>query len=91
MKVVYKYQINFTATSVEMPSGAQILHAALQRWLIYIWALVDRCAPMVSRTLFVEGTGCPFDATNSVHVATFFEQDGDFVWHVFEEIHNGVN
>jgi hypothetical protein len=69
---------------VRMPSGSRVLHVAMQRGRITLWALCPD-SELVERRFVIYATGqsiSPFDAEE--YVGTILEADGDFVWHVFE-------
>ena len=79
MKTIYKYSL--TQMNIQMPTGAQILHCAMQGDTYCLWALVDTDAPTENRSFRVLGTG--WEVTeNMAHIGTCFE--GSFVWHIME-------
>ncbi len=84
-KVIWKFAVPFLHSGeIEMPTGAEIIHVAMQRGGLCMWAKVDPDAMVIEREFMVEGTGQPpnrrlHDAT---HRGTVFE--GSMVWHVFE-------
>jgi hypothetical protein len=83
---VYKYPAPEGAESwsVEMPMGAQVVHAGFQGTRLCLWALVDPEAPAVPRRFLIVGTGQEITDHHLAHVATWFE--GPFVWHLFGEL-----
>jgi len=83
MKCVYKYPLALTAAQqdVEMPIGAEVLHAGTQQGEIYIWALGDPERHTERRTFQVLGTGHT-STYRLKHVGT--SVGPRFVWHVFE-------
>jgi hypothetical protein len=86
MKTVYKYSLGKQGrATVKIPEGAKVLHVAVQREDICLWALVDTEQPSVERTFTVYGTGHEaFEATDQNYVGTFLIDNGLFVFHVFE-------
>ena len=91
-KTIWKFPLPIEdKTTIEMPTGAQILTVQSQKlfedWKaeIYIWALVDSHQPMVPRTFCVVGTGHPFeDADSCEYIGTAQIDGGKLGWHVFE-------
>lgn len=82
MITVHKYQIDVVdSISVKTSRNARLLHVAKLNEVPFLWALVDTEEPLVSRRIFVCGTGreVPFGA---IYVGTFHEDH--FVWHVFD-------
>ena len=76
-----------------MPEGARLLTIRTQGEFEdpYIWALVDSSLPWCSARIFhTYGTGHsipdPQPGMCLVYVSTYLVRDGDFVWHVFEEV-----
>jgi len=72
---------------IEMPAGAEILHCAIQHHAPQLWALVDQAREKEERLFITLGTGHEFEPppnTNALHRGTYFQDDGHFVWHVFE-------
>lgn len=91
MNVVWKFPLEMLVDqTVDMPAGAVLLHAAVQRpraWNLVVWALVDPDAPTVARRVSVVGTGVP-TTVGGVHVSTFTV--GDLVFHVLDLGENPV-
>lgn len=94
MITVYKYPIPGPPTwsgsdmiSMPLPQGAEILAVQDQRGTACLWAKVDPDRPREHRRFHLYGTGreIPPDA-NLRHIATFQQQAGLLVWHLFEEI-----
>lgn len=77
---IYKYPIERTGLTAEMPEGARIVSCQFQDGAISLWAIVDPDAPLYRRSFRVVGTGQDV-APNWTHIATL--QQGSFVWHVF--------
>lgn len=87
MKTIYRYSadIEYDDFTIDMPVGAQVLHArafaqagGLQ---VDVWAVVDTEASTESRAFSVRGTGHPLGEVGA-HIATVF--DGGLVWHIFD-------
>lgn len=86
--MIRKYKLEITDEQVlHLPLDAQILTAQQQREELMIWALVNpKEKETEERTLAVVGTGNPFpNCDDCEYIATV--QTGQFVWHVFEVIH----
>jgi len=71
------------AQTIPLPAGARILHVALQRDQICLWALVDPDAEVAPVKAWIIGTGHRVVADEWRHAGTV--QIGDFMWHVFLE------
>ncbi len=85
MRTIYKYPIKLVdEQAVKMPRGASILHVALQRDILCLWALVQPDQPPEERTIIIVGTGHDADDLGR-HIGTMQVANGDFVWHVFEK------
>lgn len=81
MITVYKYKIHTVESQViDMPAGARILTAADQAGMFCLWALVDTNKGIVSRRIYIKGTGHVVPEL-SEYVATI-HQSG-FVRHIF--------
>ena len=81
MSRVLKY--NLTDGPVLMPLGAVVIHVAMQRGYMRLWAIVDDAQTTMEKRQFdVVGTGIHFNAAGKQHIATVI--DGQFVWHAFE-------
>jgi hypothetical protein len=81
--VIYKYEID---TIVVMPKGAEILSVQMQHSKPHLWAIVNDNNELEERIFNIVGTGWEMDFNNNKYIDTF--QDGNLVWHVFEEINN---
>lgn len=82
MKTVWKYALKLNDTQeIDMPGGAEILHAGLDpSGDLHMWAKVDTNRAVETRTVHIRDTGneLPPDVR---HVSTVLT--GEFVWHVF--------
>ncbi len=85
MNVIRKYHFELNdVVQLEMPLGARVLHVAEQRGQLCMWAGVDTNTSLATHTFYVYGTGQPLDGLNTgTHVATFFMNGGQYVWHMF--------
>lgn len=86
MKTIYKYTLEVTdEQTVNMPSGAKILHLEEQHSSICMWALVDREEPNIARIFQIFGTGHQIpESALRTYIATVLTDQGRFAWHVFE-------
>lgn len=86
MKAIFKYELEVTdQQSIEMPQGAVILSAQVQKCKICIWALVDSGALYERRVFRVIGTGDEIeDGVFHRFIGTVQMLDGRLVWHIFE-------
>lgn len=77
---------------LEMPVGAHVLDAQVQRHIPVMWAAVDPEEPKEKRTFYIAGTGHPIEdvhKTKLLYIATFQLNDafrGSMVFHVFEVV-----
>lgn len=84
MMTIYKYRFKIEDSfTIEMPRSAQLLHVAVQRGVPCVWAFVVTTEPMVKRKFRLAGTGHPVE--NGLYVGSFFQLDGDLVWHLFDQ------
>lgn len=81
MNKIYKYSLNRHDTSVQLPAGANVVHAAEQNGTICLWAMVDPDKPLETRKFSVVGTGWDIEG-RACYIATVHE--GPFVWHILE-------
>lgn len=83
-RTIYKYLID--TTHIKMPKGAKVIHVAEVAERFYIWAEVD---PFIiegyeERTFVLYGTGQPIKHGRETHIGTVLQNNGVFVWHVYE-------
>lgn len=84
MNAVWKYPISLIDyVSVEMPRGAQVLSAQIQRGFLTLWALVDTDARLEVREFRIFGTGEYID-DNLKFIATIQLPETELVFHIFE-------
>jgi len=83
-KAIWKFPF---AASIDMPVGALILTAQVQRGQIMLWALVNTGDFGVeSRKFVIFGTGHPVTEWNPKYIATIQLEGGDFIGHIFERM-----
>jgi hypothetical protein len=82
---IWKYELKVGVNRVPMTPGAKILSAQMQHDKIVLWALVVGGNQLITRVIYVVGTGedLGWDPEGWRYVNTV--QDGSLVWHVFEE------
>lgn len=81
---IWKYQLLMTDEQcVNLPRGAEILCAQIQRGAPCIWVKCDPKLPTSARRIFIYGTGHEIGAAYKRYIGTV--QCGDLVFHVFEE------
>lgn len=85
-RVVYKFPVGYCDGfgPVYISDGAEFVHVDYQSPGIYVWAICDPAAPLVTRRLGYFATGAPIP-TDGVYVGTAKQGDGTFIWHVFEQ------
>jgi hypothetical protein len=89
MKTIWKFQIPVPtadgSAAIETPLDWSPLSLQWQDGHVCVWAIVNPASLKVRRALLVLGTGwdVPQDRT-LVHLGTYQEHDGAYVWHVFD-------
>lgn len=83
MTYVWKFVLrDIDEQDVEMPAGAQLLHAGLDpTGTVCVWARVDPAKPRQARRIRIARTGNPLGDVGA-HVGSFV--DGRLVLHVFD-------
>ncbi len=84
---IYKYKLELIGSqSITMPVNAEILSIQYQSENLCLWAMFDDDELKTEARIFViVGTWYQFDCEGLNFLATV-QQDGVFVWHIFEEI-----
>lgn len=87
MHTIWKYELKIAdEQTIRMPIGATILSVGLQGGLLVMWAKVDPAkwgaGRAEDRTIYVMGTGNPFDEDAKQFIGTVQMPNG-LVWHVF--------
>ena len=81
---IFKYELEVKSEfTLELPRGAKILHAEVQKGKPCIWAKVNPKAQPEKRRFTFTATGDDF-AFGGRYVGTFLLQGGSFVVHLFE-------
>lgn len=83
---IHKYRVEpVDKAKITMPRGAVLLSVAEQYGEIVVWAWVDPDVPMVTRNLYVVGTGSPADHIADLpFVGTVVMMSGTLVLHIFD-------
>ena len=89
MRTIYKYQLHHDGSgccelTLQLPLGAKILSAALQRRCLCLWAEVDDSVTLGDRTFYVLGTGCTMPSIECRFIGTVVDEP--FIWHVYERL-----
>lgn len=93
MKTIWKYPFKSNAwNTLTMPKGAQVLKLAIQHGRPTIWALVETVGPTEDREFGIFATGEQIHAREGQlrFIDTFFVDDGNYVFHVFELVKEEV-
>jgi hypothetical protein len=88
--VIYKYTLEPLRNDVCLPIGAQIIHIAVQRQPICLWAIADTLKPTVPIAVAVLGTGWivpQSTVNNKIHIKTIQHPNGN-VYHCFMNKHD---
>jgi len=85
-KTIWKYELPFPETQLQMPMGAQVLDVQVQNDTPCIWALVDQKLKLEIRKFKFFGTGHEIDSfiTKQNYVGTFQLREGLLIFHLFE-------
>jgi hypothetical protein len=89
--MIYKYPLELTdSQELFLPKDGLILSVQIQRNQIMLWALVDSNVKDHERRIIrIYGTGQEhIPASELRFIATVQMNNGQFVWHVFEEWQN---
>ena len=78
----YELASNEGAFALDMPAGARVILAGQQHGEFCVWAIVDPDRVPERREFLLRGTGHPLP-TNVVHIGSFLQNEGEFVWHLF--------
>jgi len=88
MKTIWKYDINMSDDqTVMMTDGAEIIALEMHEGTLCLWAIIDTYRSwFTSRRIRIVGTGYEivFPLKTAKHIGTVLENDGEFVWHVFD-------
>lgn len=84
-KTIWKYPLRPDTCGMRLPEDAEILCVQTQAGEPFLWVLLDENKPLISRQVFVYGTGHPVLDTPQRYIGTFQLHAGELVFHVFEE------
>ena len=86
-KVIYKYELSGTFNVLELPLKSKVLCAMNQREKMQLWVEINPTEiKKEARKFLVEGTGHDYnDSGNREYIGSIKLQDGQFIFHVFEE------
>ncbi len=86
MKKVWKFPLVFQdKQTVQMPAGAHVLTAQVQKGILCIWALCDPKAALKDRVFRVAGTDHSLEG-NLAYIDSVQVRGGELIFHVFEEL-----
>ena len=88
MKKIFKYTIEESEPTIEMPKGAEILSFREQyKNGLCVWALVDTDKEKEERKFIIYGTGHEIKNPDDLkYIGNAFMGNGMLVWHLFEVI-----
>jgi hypothetical protein len=81
MRTVWKYELSHGLNKIDLPAGAQPVHAAMQGNALMLWVDQETEFATQQRAFIATGTGHTVPA-GAVFIATAF--GGPFVWHIWE-------
>lgn len=88
MKKIWKFPLEMADEQViQMPAGSEALCVQMQHDIACLWALVYPGAKLVSRHVFLYGTGweVPDAITGLNYLGTVQVNEGDEIYHIFIE------
>ena len=84
MKTIWKFELEITRNQVvAMPLGERVLSVGEQDGRLFVWALVDTDAEMMSVPFFVAGTGHQVNESSQWEFIDTVQMSNGLVWHVF--------
>ena len=89
MRTIWKFELPIEdEVSIDMPEGAEIIHIGNQRGRLCIWADVLTDVLSCKRNFIIVGTSDEIARKFKYlkHIGTVFFENGDIVFHVFENI-----
>ena len=85
---IWKYPLRPDTCGMRLPQDAKILCVQTQAEEPFLWVLLDKDKPLISRQVIVYGTGHNVIDTSQRYIGTFQLHGGSLVFHVFEELRN---
>jgi hypothetical protein len=89
MRTVWKFTLAIEST-LDMPTGAEVLTVREQGDAVCLWAMVDPSQPFEARRFVMVGTGHDVPDGDATFVGMAHLDKGLLVVHVFE-LHGGVS
>lgn len=83
MKTVWKFVAKPGDNTIDVPAGAEILDAQMQKKDLCIWAMVNPKKPTVRRTVQIFGTGWELPNKLGEYAGTVQIAGGARIFHVF--------
>lgn len=85
MTTIWKYEMNYGFTVIDMPDGAEIVSVQMKGNTPCIWAIVDPDKPKISRSFEMFSTGHQIlnYPESMVYIGTC--QLFDYAFHIFEQ------
>ena len=85
-KSIWKYDLEIDdEQSIDVPEGAKMLTAQIQKGNLCVWAIVDPRSEKKPRKFYVFGTGHHNDFAGKDYLGTVQIHEGNLVFHVFVE------
>ncbi len=88
---IWKFMLPVTnEQGIELPKGSTLLTLMVQSNIVYLYASVDITQELVSRNIYMFGTGQPeMDLDNKTYIGSFILPMTNFVGHVYIGEENG--
>ena len=85
MITIWKFPLKIRGSqTIEFPEFHTVLHVAMQRTEICVWAQVDDKSPKIQKTFQIRGTGQIIDIRCRNHIGTVDAKASDEILHVYE-------
>ena len=88
MRAIWKYPLEVVEEQkIETPPVWKPIHVDYQYGGLRLWAEVEVgevLGPEVIRTIFIVGTGHPFDSEGLTYIGSAIDPTDPLVWHVYE-------
>ena len=81
MKTIWKFELDFGTTVIDVPQGGEILTMQIQENIPCVWINIESKNDKEKRTFATVGTGHPIEFKNK-YIGTY--QQGALVWHILE-------
>jgi hypothetical protein len=89
MRTIWKFELDYSALdfqqTIDMPSGAEIIHVDIQNGKICIWVICSTIVKTETRMFYIIGTGHRIPEYVYKYIGTVQIPGILDVWHIFEK------